>query len=282
MAAHANQEPRRRTQFRSITSEPNVHPSGPRSSPTISDSGDPASTGTIEKRSRRTRVDRILLVDDDVSLTELLGEYLGQEGFVTECVYDGEAAVRSVQAGGAYTLVVLDVMLPRVDGFEALRRIRAISRIPVLMLSARRSTVDRITGLEQGADDYLAKPFDPRELVARVNTILRRMQPWEAASGLVVLGDLRLDPGSREVWLSGRRLDLTSAEFDLLRMLSAHAGEPLSRADLTRGVLDRELSAFDRGIDNLVSTLRRKLGVTPSGIERIKTIRGLGYQYISC
>ena len=225
-------------------------------------------------------MDRILIVDDDVGLTELLAEYLREEGFQVDVANDGETAVRGALLGG-HTLIVLDIMLPGIDGLEALRRIRQVSRIPVIMLSARRATNDRIAGLEGGADDYLPKPFDPRELVARVRTVVRRMRPTEAVSAFVAVGDLRLDAGAREVFLRGARLDLTGAEFDLLRVLAAHAGKAVSRAELTREVLGRDMAVFDRAIDNLVSALRRKLGMTDDGIERIKTVRGVGYLYIA-
>jgi two-component system response regulator CpxR len=225
-------------------------------------------------------MDRILTVDDDVGLTELLAEYLEPEGFVLEAVHDGESGVARI-LGGGYALVVLDLMLPGIGGFEVLRRVRQESRVPIILLTARQATMDRILGLEIGADDYLPKPFDPRELVARVRSVLRRVKSSETGVGgeFLNVGDVSLDTGKREARLAGERLDLTTAEFDLLRGLLSSAGQVASREDLSRNVLGREFSAFDRSIDNLVSSLRRKLGSAPDGDERIKTIRGVGYIY---
>ena len=225
-------------------------------------------------------MERILAVDDDTGLTELLAEYLQPEGFTLDAVHDGEAGVERILAGG-YAIVVLDVMLPGIGGLEVLRRVRKQSQVPVIMLTARRATADRVLGLEVGADDYLPKPFDPRELVARVRTVLRRVRPGgPAAPGeFLTVGDLVLDAGKREVHRGGAAVDLTSAEFDLLRALLASAGKAVSRDDLFRTVLEREFSMFDRGIDNLISAVRRKLGLAPDGGERIKAIRGVGYLY---
>ncbi len=225
-------------------------------------------------------MDRILTVDDDVGLTELLAEYLEPEGFALAAVHDGESGVARI-LGGGYALVVLDLMLPGIGGFEVLRRVRQESQVPIILLTARQATTDRILGLEIGADDYLPKPFDPRELVARVRSVLRRVRFPESGAGAEVriAGDLALDPGKREARLADRRLDLTTAEFDLLHALIASAGQVVSREELSRRVLAREFSAFDRSIDNLVSSLRRKLGSAPDGDERIKTIRGTGYIY---
>ncbi|MHA3775565.1 response regulator transcription factor [Verrucomicrobiota bacterium sgz303538] len=223
-------------------------------------------------------MDRILTVDDDVGLTELLAEYLEPEGFVLDAVHDGETGVARILEGN-YALVVLDLMLPGIGGVEVLRRVREKSRIPIILLTARQATMDRILGLEAGADDYLPKPFDPRELVARVRSVLRRARPPEGGpSGeFLTMDDLSLDSGKREVRVENRRLELTTAEFDLLRALLASAGQVVSRESLSRSVLNREFSPYDRSIDNLVSSLRKKLGTAPDGSERIKTIRGTGY-----
>ena len=225
-------------------------------------------------------MERILAVDDDTDLTELLAEYLQPEGFALEAVHDGEAGVDRILAGG-YAIVVLDVMLPGIGGLEVLRRVRLQSQVPVIMLTARRATADRVLGLENGADDYLPKPFEPRELVARVRTILRRVRPGGHASpgDFLTVDDLLLDAGKREVHRGREVIELTSAEFDLLRMLLGSAGRVVSRDDLFRTVLGREFSMLDRGIDNLISALRRKLGLTGEGTERIKAIRGVGYLY---
>jgi two-component system response regulator CpxR len=203
------------------------------------------------------------------------------EGFEIEAVYDGLGGVEQALTG-QHTLVVLDVMLPGMPGFDVLRRIRAHSRIPVLMLTARGEAIDRILGLELGADDYLPKPFDPRELAARIRAILRRPPPAEGelpAATPLYLGDLVLDTGARVVQRGHEDLPLTTVEFDLLAMLLRMAGQVVTREALVRDVLGRESSPFDRSIDTHVSNLRRKLGVHPDGAERIKGVRGVGYLY---
>ncbi len=225
-------------------------------------------------------MERILAVDDDAALTELLAEYLQPEGFELESVHDGEEGVERILAGG-YALVILDIMLPGIGGLEVLRRVRRHSQVPIMMLTARRSTADRVIGLEIGADDYLPKPFDPRELVARVRSILRRVRPAGAGRGpeFLAVDDLLLDAGKRQVRRNGTHVELTTAEFDLLRVLLAAAGRVVSREELFRVVLEREFASADRGIDNLISAVRRKLGPAPDGDERIKAIRGVGYLY---
>ena len=225
-------------------------------------------------------MERILAVDDDTGLTELLAEYLQPEGFTLDAVHDGETGVERILAGG-YSIVVLDVMLPGIGGLEVLRRVRRESQVPVIMLTARRATADRVLGLEIGADDYLPKPFDPRELVARVRTVLRRVRPGGSTKPgqFLAVDDLQLDAGKRAVRRGDEPIELTSAEFDLLRVLLGAAGRVVSRDDLFRAVLEREFSMLDRGIDNLISALRRKLGPAPDGAERIKAIRGVGYLY---
>ena len=224
---------------------------------------------------------RILICDDDLELCELLKEYLTGEGFSIDAVQSGTDGVERAQSGD-YRLVVLDVMLPGIDGFEVLRRIRARSTIPILMLTARGEDTDRIMGLESGADDYLSKPFNPRELVARLRAILRRLNPPAATDGQggrLVVGDVELDPGAREVTLNGEALILTATEFDLLELLLRSAGHVVERQTLSRTCLGRELEPFDRSIDMHVSHIRRKLGRHRSGIERLKACRGVGYIY---
>lgn len=224
---------------------------------------------------------RILIIDDDLELVELLKEYLGAEGFVIDAVNDGEAGVKAGLSGD-YGLLILDVMLPRLGGFDVLRRLREHSRVPVLMLTARGDDVDRIVGLEMGADDYLPKPFNPRELVARIRAIQRRSEvatpphPAAASAGMVTIGDLQLEPGSRAVRLAGAAIELTSVEFSLLELLLRHAGQVVSREEILSQVLGRSQTLYDRSVDVHVSSLRRKLGSD----ERIKTIRGSGYQYL--
>jgi two-component system response regulator CpxR len=226
---------------------------------------------------------RILVIDDDVELCELLTDYLTPEGFQVETVHDGvQGAVRALS--GEPALVILDVMLPGMSGFDVLRRIRAGSSVPVLMLTARGDDVDRIVGLEMGADDYLPKPFNARELVARIRAIQRRVEPARArevggAKLRLTVGDVQLDPGTRVVLQRGHPVDLTSVEFTLLEALLRAAGQVLTREDLSKEVLGRPLSPYDRSIDVHISSLRRKLGHQLADVERIKTVRGTGYVY---
>ena len=226
-------------------------------------------------------MERILIVDDDVELCGLVTEYLEAEGFQAESVHDGEHGLQRALANGP-SLVVLDVMLPGLNGFEVLRRIRAKSRLPVLLLTARGEDVDRIVGLELGADDYLPKPFNPRVLVARIRAILRRA-PAEGAGGAaavpaaVRVGEVELDPATRIVKLAGKPVELTSVEFNLLDVLLREAGRVVTRERLVNAVLGRKFSPFDRSIDMHVSKLRKKLGDTEGGPEHIKTVRGVGY-----
>ncbi|WP_300526098.1 response regulator transcription factor [Aminiphilus sp.] len=225
-------------------------------------------------------MERILVVDDDQELCSLLAEYLETEGFAVEALFDGRR-VREKLLAGRFVLVVLDVMLPGRNGFDVLRELRSESDVPVLMLTARGDDVDRIVGLEMGADDYLPKPFNPRELVARIRAILRRRrgESGRSAPGLLAVGDLELDQGGRSVRLAGTPLDLTTVEFSLLEELLRAAGQPLPREKLVLSVLKRPYSPFDRSIDVHVSNLRKKLGRYGDGSERIKTLRGEGYLY---
>ena len=223
----------------------------------------------------------ILIIDDDMDLCELLRDYLTPEGFVVETVHDGLRGAEQA-VSGKYALVVLDVMLPGINGFEVLRRIRAVSRVSVLMLTARGDDVDRIVGLEMGADDYLPKPFNPRELVARIRAVLRRSESephTQADSGRLAVGDIELVPGTRTVLRDGRKVDLTSVEFAILETLLRLAGQVVSRDDLVQQALGRRLTAYDRSIDVHVSSLRRKLGQRAGDPERIKTVRNIGYLY---
>ncbi|MFA7386262.1 MAG: response regulator transcription factor [Thiohalobacteraceae bacterium] len=225
---------------------------------------------------------RILLADDDVELCTMLSEYLQAEGFVVDTVHDGETALARAQAVD-YDLLLLDVMMPGKNGFDVLRALRPASALPVLILTARGDDVDSVLGLELGADDYLAKPSNPRVLVARIRAILRRAAPDpKDAAGLEPLriGDLELRPGTREVLVGGRALSVTSTEYSVLEVLVGSAGHLVSKSDLSRRALGRELGRWDRGIDMHISNLRRKLGSFPDGRERIKTVRGAGYQYL--
>jgi two-component system response regulator CpxR len=224
-------------------------------------------------------MERVLVVDDDAELCELVTRYLTREGFEIGWAPNGAVGVERALTG-SYALIMLDVMMPGTDGFDALRRIRAQSRTPVLMLTARGDTRDRIRGLEMGADDYLPKPFEPAELLARIRAILRRSLPQRPAAALA-LGDIELDGGARTVRRNGAAVDLTTVEFDLLGALMRVAGTTVSREDLVRNVLGREFSPFDRSIDTHVCNLRRKLGPLEDGGERIKGVRGAGYLYPS-
>ncbi|GAB4246641.1 MAG: two-component system response regulator MisR [Acidobacteriota bacterium] len=229
----------------------------------------------LEQTSSSTPV-RILVVDDDQELCELLIEYLSRERFEVTATPTGDEGLRLLDR---HDLVVLDVMLPTVDGFEVLRRIRSRSSIPVIMLTAKGDEVDRILGLELGADDYLPKPFNPRELLARIHAVLRRGRRRQEQKSVLEVGDVRLDPATRMVWRAGEPVALTTAEFDLLEILLRSAGSPLSRDELCEAALRRPLHPYDRSIDMLVSQLRRKLGWKIGDLERIKTIRGVGYMY---
>ena len=231
-------------------------------------------------------MNRILVIDDDTDLCELLAKYLQREGFEVEMEHNGEQGVERAMSGD-YTLIVLDVMLPGLNGFEVLSNIRRKSSVPVLMLTARGDDVDRIVGLEMGADDYLQKPFNPRELIARIRAILRRTrsEPSEAISQgspeRFSVGDVEIDKGTRMVTRGGEQLPLTTVEFDLLEALVRAAGRIVSREDLVKSILGRNFTPYDRSIDTHVSNLRKKLGHYVNGIERIKTIRSVGYIYAS-
>jgi DNA-binding response OmpR family regulator len=225
-------------------------------------------------------MEHLLVVDDDAELCQLLTRFLVREGFEITWAPGGAPGIEHALAE-EYSLIMLDVMMPGTDGFEVLRRIRQKSRTPVLMLTAKGDTDDRIRGLEMGADDYLPKPFDPAELVARIRAILRRSSSrWPAATALII-GDVELDSGSRAVRRQGVSVDLTTVEFDLLAALMKVAGSTVSRQDLVRNVLGRSFSPFDRSIDTHVCNLRRKLGPLDDGGERIKGVRGAGYLYAS-
>ena len=214
---------------------------------------------------KKNEMDRILIVDDDVELCGLVEEYLTAEGFGVECVHDGETGLQKAQSG-SFLLIVLDVMLPGISGFDVLRRLRTKLRLPVLLLTARGEDVDRIVGLELGADDYLPKPFNPRELVARIRAILRRTSAEGLANAqapppeMLKVGDVELDPATRTVWQGGRTVELTSVEFNLLEALLREAGRVVTREQLVSAVLSRKFSPFDRSIDMHVSKVRKKLG----------------------
>jgi DNA-binding response OmpR family regulator len=222
---------------------------------------------------------RLLLIDDDRSLAALIAEYCGPGGFEVTPAFCGEDGIRLAREQ-YFLLIILDVMLPRIDGFEVLKRIRRTSDTPILMLTTRGAAKDRIHGLESGADDYLPKPFQPAELLARIHSVLRRTLPKERPATFT-LGDITVNELERSVTLEGQQLDLTGAEFQLLKLLISQPGEPLSREELIPRVFGRESTGLDRSIDNLVNNLRKKLGTHANRIDRFKSVRNVGYSYVA-
>jgi two-component system response regulator CpxR len=222
---------------------------------------------------------RILIVDDDRALCRLLADYLQREGFLVELAHDGDSALAQLRdAAQRPDLLILDVMMPGRDGLDTLRELRMQHRLPVIMLSAKGEPIDRVVGLELGADDYLSKPCLPRELLARVRAQLRRHAPATAAN--LQVGELRLQPRDRSAWVGDEELTLTGAEFSLLLALALRAGELVDKATLTRAALGRELERFDRSIDVHVSRLRHKLVEVSQTAPRIESVRGSGYLLI--
>ena len=221
----------------------------------------------------------ILLIDDDRELTVMLSQYLDAEGFDVAAAHDG-ATGESEALTGAFDLIVLDVMLPRLTGIELLRRIRRKSDIPVLLLTARGADVDRIAGLDLGADDYVAKPCSPGELVARMRAILRRVRsdPAVQANEAIKAGPLTMWPGSRKALWHEEVLSLTSTEFSLLEVLARHGGRIVAKEQLSLDGLGRALTPYDRRIDVHISSIRQKLGPRPDGMSWIIGVRGQGYQ----
>jgi len=225
---------------------------------------------------------KVLLIDDDIELVGMFKEYLEQEGFDVKAVHDGEAGTIEASTG-AYAIAILDVMMPRMNGLETLRRIRTNSQLPILMLTGRGDDTDRIVGLELGADDYVAKPCTPRELTARIRAILRRAQSVPADSGntsAIVVGQLTMWPEQRRATWAGAKLELTSTEFNLLEVLARNAGRPVSKNTLSEQGLGRPLARFDRNIDVHLSSLRHKLGTIADGRSCLQTVYRLGYQLI--
>ncbi|WP_068119192.1 response regulator [Tropicimonas marinistellae] len=224
---------------------------------------------------------KVLLVDDDVELTTLLQEYLSEEGYDVSTASDGRAAI-SAAAANTVDLIVLDIMMPRMNGIEVLQRIRKQSQVPVLMLTARGDDVDRISGLDLGADDYVPKPCSPGELAARVRAILRRTkQPAGRGSNAPVrAGRLVLYPGTRTAEWDGTPLDLTGTEFSLLEVLARDAGQLVSKQDISKRAFGKPLTPFDRRIDVHLSSVRHKLGLREDGQSQIQSVRGQGYQLL--
>ena len=224
----------------------------------------------------------ILLGDDDEELTQLLQEYLHNHGVTCDCVHDGEAVIRTLKAASnnasAYDLLVLDIMMPKIDGLSVLRQLPNISDVPVIMLTAKGEEIDRIIGLELGADDYITKPCNPRELLARINAVIKRTNA--AASEHIPLPEsrLHLDQNQRLCQIDGVELQVTGTEFDLLVALLKQKGEVVSKTWLSEHILQRELQPFDRSLDVHISRLRKKL--QPFHDEPIKAVRGKGYQLV--
>ncbi len=218
----------------------------------------------------------ILIIDDDVELCAMLREYLELEGFSVGTVHNGASCFDCKPE--TKDLIVLDVMLPSLPGFEVLKRLRQFSQVPVIILTARDDPVDRIVGFEIGADDYVSKPVNPRELVGRIRAVLRRTAAHEPAPAELVVGDVTLNPTSRTAWVRGELVDLTSAEFTLLEHMLLNAGRIISRDDLSATVFGRQHSySADRNVDTLVSKVRRKLDPDGALDQRIKTVRNVGY-----
>lgn len=224
----------------------------------------------------RQRQLSLLLVDDDVELCGMMREFFTQEGHRLDCAYNGREGLTAA-LNGAYDLVILDVMLPVVDGFELLQRLRRRKDLPVIMLTARVRQQDRIRGLDSGADDYLPKPFDPDELLARVRAVLRRSESLTRAEAEdLIIGNIRVNPTTREAWLDNVLLELTAMEFDLLEMLMRAAGRVVSRDEITAALFEREATPYDRFLDVHISHLRKKL---EGGRSLIRTVRGVGYVF---
>ncbi len=226
-------------------------------------------------------MNKVLLIDDDVELVGMFQEYLEQEGFRVTCAHDGEAGAREALTG-QHAIAVLDVMMPHMNGLETLRRIRAKSHMPVLMLTGRGDDTDRILGLELGADDYVTKPCTPRELTARIRAILRRTNGVRRDEDGITLavGKLSMQPEQRRASWDGKALELTSTEFNLLEVLARNAGRPVSKNELSEQGLGRPMARFDRNIDVHLSSLRHKLGTLADGRSCLQTVYRLGYQLI--
>lgn len=220
----------------------------------------------------------ILVIDDDIELTDLLTQYLEPEGYHAVCAHDGESGVKKA-LNQPFDAIILDVMLPKLNGFEVLKAIREHLETPVLMLTARGDDIDRIVGLEIGADDYLPKPCNPRELVARLRAILRRTQKIPTTRPIIKHHNIIVDCSKRHVTMAGNYLELTNAEFNILEMLIKSPGQAFSKEELTEYALGRKYTAYDRSIDVHISNLRNKLGDNLQGEPIVKTVRGFGYLF---
>ena len=220
----------------------------------------------------------LLIIDDDTEFTELLTEYLTAESFVITCTHDGESGIKKA-LNQTFDAIILDVMLPKLSGLEVLKSLREHNDTPVLMLTARGDDIDRIVGLEIGADDYLAKPCNPRELVARLRAILRRTKKTASNKPLLSFDKLSMDCSKRVVTMDGEALELTNTEFNILEILMKSPGQAFSKQELTEYALGRKFTAYDRSIDVHISNLRNKIGQNAAGDERLKTVRGFGYLF---
>ena len=222
---------------------------------------------------------KILVVDDERKITELVKAYLQQAGFEVLTAYDGRQALEIFERAQP-ALVVLDLMLPELDGLDVVRAIRKNASTPIIMLTARTETIDRVTGLEVGADDYVPKPFDPRELVARVRAVLRRSEEqFTSSTQRLEVGQLVIDPQRHEVHLKGQLLTLTPTEFALLALLASHSGQAFNRLQIMEALRGTTYAIYDRAIDTHIKNLRRKIEADPTDPRYILTVRGLGYKF---
>jgi DNA-binding response OmpR family regulator len=222
---------------------------------------------------------KALLIDDDVQLGEMLKSYLARHQIDLSMAHDGETGIIQLKSK-AFDIVLLDIMLPGIDGMEVCRQIRAFSNIPIIMLTARGEITDRIVGLELGSDDYVSKPFDSRELVARINVLIRRTKAGiDQKDQVLRIDDLEIDPGSRKVKKAGNICDLTGFQFDLLYYMAKRAGRVLTRDELLESVRGRELEAFDRSIDVHISRIRAAIKDNPHSPHYLITVRGIGYMF---
>ena len=225
-------------------------------------------------------MEKILIIDDDIQLSKLIEEFLETFNYEIIIFHEPEPALQFLQKN-IMDLVILDIMLPGIDGFQALRKIREDSQIPVIMLTARGEISDRVVGLDFGADDYMPKPFEPRELLARINSILRRVNEPSSLIDILEFEGLHIDKMKQEVLLDGQPIHLSTTEFEALVLIAEHAGETLDREFLVENLRGIQWQSFDRSIDVLVSRLRSKLGETPERTRFIKTVHGVGYIFIA-
>ena len=224
-------------------------------------------------------MEKVLMIDDDIKLTELVEEFLVSQKYEFICKHTPEEGLEYLEKNGV-DIIILDIMLPGMDGFQVLRKIREAISIPVIMLTARGEVTDRIVGLELGADDYLPKPFEPRELLARIQSILRRSHSDAAIVDHVEFKGLSIDKTRQEVLLDGEAISLSTTEYEALLLFIEHAGETLDREFLVENLRGISWQSYDRSVDVLVSRLRGKLGETPNNTRFIKTIHGVGYKFI--